>query len=89
MLRESESIAVRPSNFRPDKNVTKKSECGAGRILFSDLVAFVLPGDKPEVWLAERTGKDERTARRWLDGSHAASGGAIGAVLAELLLRLK
>jgi hypothetical protein len=85
---ESESMPLAASNFRPDKNVTKKFDRGGERILFSDLVALAAPGDKPEVWLADRTGHDPRTARRWLADKHRRPEIALAVVLGEIMLRL-
>lgn len=87
-MRESESVFVATSNLRPDKNVTNKSATAERRILFSDLVAIAFPGDKPEVVLAARTGKDPRTARRWLKDQHGRPQIALAVVIGEIMRRL-
>lgn len=86
---ESVQTIGRSSNFRPDKNVTKKSAGGEGRILFSDLVAIASPGEKPEVWLAYHTGRDPRTARRWLRDQHGRPEIALAVVIGEIMRRLE
>lgn len=87
-MRAGESIKVPPSNFGADKNVTNKFGPVDERIPFSDLVAFAIRGDKPEVWLAERTGRDPRTARRWLADQNGRPQIALAVVMGELLRRL-
>lgn len=87
-MRESESISAGSSNFRPDKNVANKSATAEQRISFSSLVAFAFPGDKPEVVLAARTGKDPRTAQRWIANRHRRPDIALAVVIGEIMRRL-
>ncbi|MBN9007280.1 MAG: hypothetical protein J0H40_17925 [Rhizobiales bacterium] len=88
MGRESTARRVRSSNFRGDKSVTKKMRIGADRISFRDLARFAARR-KTEQFLADRTGVDERTAKRWLSGKSRATGTAVSVVVADILSRLE
>jgi len=82
----SNQIAGR-SNFRADKNVRKKIRPWEREIPFKDLVRFASPklADK---YLAELTGADPRTARRWLrDGDGAEK--AMHALTLNILSRVR
>lgn len=84
----SESRRESASNFRADKNVTNKSDTTEQRISFLTLATLAFPGDKPEVELAARTGRDPRTARRWLADQHGRPQIALAVVLGEIIRRL-
>lgn len=83
-----ESISGKRSNFRPDKNVTNKSNPAEQRISFYTLATLAFPGDKPEVAIAMRTGRDPRTVRRWLADQHGRPQIALAVVLGEIIRRL-
>ena len=83
-----ESTISAASNFRPDKNVTNKSSHAERRISFSTLATLAFPGDKPEVVIASRTGRDPRTVRRWLANQHGRPQIALAVVLGEIIRRL-
>lgn len=86
MVESSQPIRL-PSNFRGGKSVTKKIQPPKDRISFRDLAKFAARR-KTERFLSDRTGCDERTAKRWLSGASRAPGNAISAVLADVLGRL-
>ncbi len=85
---ESESISAAPSISAAAIHCTQNFRGAGGAKFFSDLCDLLWP-DKAAFELAQRTGASLRMCRYWLAGSHAPNGRAIGAVLAELLLRLK
>jgi len=86
-LRESSPRELAASNFGADKNVRKKIRPWEREIPFKDLVRFASPrlADK---CLAELTGTDPRTARRWLrDGAGAEK--AMHALTLNILSRVR
>ena len=56
------------------------------RIYFRDLARMAWP-DKTEFWLAEASGVDPRTCRRWLAGDNEPPADILGAVLSEIMRR--
>lgn len=76
-----------PSNFGTDKFVRKNIRTSQRRISFRDLARLASPR-KTEHYLAERTGKDPRSARRWLRGD-AAPASAVYAVMADIFSRIE
>ena len=87
MLRESSEGLALSSNRRADKNVRKKIRPWEREIPFRDFVRFASPklADK---CLAELTGSDPRTARRWLrDGAGAEK--AMHALVVNVLSRIR
>lgn len=84
----SESSAPRraASRLGTDKNVLKKMQPAGKRISFRDLAKLASPR-KTEHFLAEKTGSDPRSARRWLRGERAPAG-AVYAVLADIFSRI-
>lgn len=87
-MHESLRALASASNFRADKNVPNKSVVGERRISFFTLATLAFPGDKPEIDLAARTGRDPRTARRWLTAQHGRPDIALAVVIAEIMRRL-
>ena len=85
---ELETRRVRASNFRGDKSVTKKIRSSGERILFRDLARFA-QRRKTEQFLADRTGSDPRTAKRWLSRKSRAPAQAVYAVLADIFARIE
>jgi hypothetical protein len=83
---ESSARRLAPSNFRTDKYVLKKMRTVGKRISFRDLAKLASPR-KTEHFLAEKTGSDPRSARRWLRGERAPAG-AVYAVLADIFARI-
>lgn len=84
---ESQQRGGAASNFRADKNVRKKIRPWEREIPFRDLVQLASPrlADK---YLAELTGTDPRTARRWLrDGGGAEK--AMHALTVDILSRVR
>lgn len=84
---ESFTGTAAASNFRGDKSVTKKIRVRKDRILFRDLARFARKRNT-EIFLAERTGKDPRTAKRWLSGKSRAPAGAVYAIFGDIFDRL-
>lgn len=76
-----------PSNFRTDKNVRKNIRSVDRRISFRDLARLAAPR-KTEHFLAEKTGSDPRSARRWLRGERAPAN-AVYAVMADIFSRIE
>lgn len=75
-----------PSTFRTDISVLKKIRPSGKRISFRDLAKLASPR-KTEQFLADKTGSDPRSARRWLRGDRAPAG-AVYAVLADIFSRI-
>jgi hypothetical protein len=86
MASESSARIIAASNFQTDKNVRKKTRTLDKRISFRDLAKLASPR-KTEHFLAEKTGSDPRSARRWLRGERAPAG-AVYAVLADIFARI-
>jgi hypothetical protein len=86
MSESSQRVALR-SSFRGGKSVTKKILSPATRISFRDL-AKLAARRKTEQFLSDRTGCDERTAKRWLSGASRAPGEAVYVVLADIFSRI-
>ena len=86
---ESDSKIVRASNWRGDKDVTKKILGPRERISFRDFAKLGFPKNTVSE-LAERTGRDDRTAKRWMSKRYTGSRPAIAdrVVLAEIMRRL-
>ena len=87
MSGESSGRIAPLSNFGADKNVRKKIRPWEREIPFRDFVRFASPklADK---CLAELTGSDPRTARRWLrDGAGAEK--AMHALVVNVLSRIR
>ncbi len=84
---ESNPPIVRTSNFRGGKSVTRNTRPARGRISFRDLAKLASPR-KTEQFLAERTGTDPRTAKRWLSRKSRAPDRAVYAVLADIFGRI-
>lgn len=84
-----ESFARRSpsSNFRTDKYVRKNIRSADRRISFRDLARLAAPR-KTEQFLAERTGSDPRSCRRWLRGERAPAS-AVYAVVADIFARIE
>jgi hypothetical protein len=57
------------------------------RISFSDLAKFAAPC-KTEQFLADATGKDKSTAKRWLKGTSRVPDRAVYAVFADIFARI-
>lgn len=76
-----------PSNFGTDKYVRKNIRPVERRISFRDLARLASPR-KTEQYLAARTGKDPRSARRWLRGDSAPAS-AVYAVMADIFSRIE
>lgn len=75
------------SNSRADKNVRKKIRPWEREIPFRDFVRFASPRLQDK-YLAELTGTDPRTARRWLrDGAGAEK--AMHALTVDILKRIR
>lgn len=55
-------------------------------IAFRDLATLAWP-KKTEFHLADKTGADPRTCRRWLTGENDAQGNALSVVLCEIMRR--
>lgn len=83
---ESRPGGVAPSNRGTDKFVLKKIPVRGKRISFRDLAKLASPR-KTEQFLAEKTGSDPRSARRWLRGERAPAG-AVYAVLSDIFSRI-
>lgn len=75
------------SNLRTDKYVRKNIRTSDRRISLRDLARLAAPR-KTEHYLAERTGKDPRSARRWLRGDTAPAS-AVYAVMADIFSRIR
>lgn len=84
---ESSARRAAASNFRTDKYVRKNIRAADRRISFRDLARLAAPR-KTEQFLAERTGSDARSARRWLRGERAPAS-AIYAVMAHIFSRIE
>jgi len=69
-----------------DRNARKVVHLDSARIRFRDLARFAWP-HKTEFFLAEITGYDPRTCRRWLAEKNEPPACALGAVLAEIMRR--
>jgi hypothetical protein len=85
-MRESRGYTRRLSNRGTDKYVLKKTRPVDGRISFRDLAKLASPR-KTERFLADKTGSDPRSARRWLRGERAPDV-AVYAVLADIFARI-
>jgi hypothetical protein len=87
MSSESSQPIRLPSNFKADKNVRKKIRPWEREIPFRDFVRFASPRLADQC-LAELTGSDPRTARRWLhDGAGAEK--AMHALVVNVLSRIR
>lgn len=69
-----------------DRNVRKVIQLNSARIRFRDLARFAWP-NKTEFFLAELTGVDPRTCRRWLADHNEPPADALGVVLCEIMRR--
>jgi hypothetical protein len=69
-----------------DRNVRKVIQLNSARIQFRDLARFAWP-NKTEFFLAELTGVDPRTCRRWLAEHNEPPADALGVVLCEIMRR--
>jgi hypothetical protein len=58
------------------------------KILFRDLARFAVPR-RAEQFLVKHTGCGRSTAKRWLSGKSRASGDAVCALVADILVRLR
>ena len=87
MSSESKGRSRAPSNARGVILVTQNIRGDGERISFRELARFARK-NKTVAFLAERTGRDQRTAKRWLSKGGRAPDYAIGAVLADILGRL-
>ncbi len=87
-MSESSQRRRAASNFVGGKSVTKKIGLRRDRISFRDLARFAARR-KTEQFLSDRTGCDQRTAKRWLSGASRTPGNAVSAVLADILDRLE
>jgi len=58
------------------------------KIPFGDLARFAVPR-RAERFLIQRTGCGRSTAKRWLSGTSRASGPAVCAIVADILVRLR
>lgn len=74
------------SNARGDKFATQKIRRGEERISFRDLARFVL-GKKATAIVAQRTGKHERTVKRWFARGARVPDHAVTFVIGELIRR--
>lgn len=83
---ESSRYTRRLSNRGTDKYVPKKIRAVDKRISFRDLARLASPR-KTEQFLADKTGSDPRSARRWLRGERAPAE-AVYAVLADIFARI-
>ena len=87
MSSESKNRNRARSNPRGVILVTQNIRGDAERISFRELARFACR-KKTAAFLAERTGRDERTAKRWLSKNGRAPDYAIGAVLADIAARV-
>jgi hypothetical protein len=85
-MSESSARSRAASNFDTDKYVRKNIRAVGKRISFRDLAKLASPR-KTEQFLAEKTGSDARSARRWLRGERAPAG-AVYAILADIFSRI-
>ncbi len=69
-----------------DTSVRKVIQLNSARIRFRDLAKFAWP-HKTEFFLAELTGADPRTCRRWLADHNEPPADALGVVLSEIMRR--
>lgn len=69
-----------------DKNVRRVLQLNAARITFRDLAKLAWP-KKTESALADVSGKDPRTCRRWLADGNEPPADVLGAVLCEIMKR--
>jgi hypothetical protein len=74
------------SSTGTDRNVRKVIQLNNARIQFRDLAKFAWPY-KTEFFLAELTGADPRTCRRWLAEHNEPPADALGVVLCEIMRR--
>jgi hypothetical protein len=75
-----------PNSTGTDKSVRKVVQLNSARIQFRDLAKFAWP-HKTEYFLAELTGADPRTCRRWLADRNEPPADALGVVLCEIMRR--
>src|ERR1700676_901547 len=68
------------------RSVRKVIQLNSARIAFRDLEKFAWP-NKTEFFLAELTGADPRTCRRWLAEHNEPPADALGVVLCEIMRR--
>ena len=92
-MRAVSSTAAVPANENEgqvststDRNVRKVVQLNSARIQFKDLARFAWP-TKTEYFLAELTGVDPRTCRRWLSDQNEPPADALGVVLCEIMRR--
>jgi hypothetical protein len=83
---ESSGAIGQQSNFRGGKSATKYLRPDEERISFRDLAKLAWRR-KPWVPLAERTGKDQRTVKRWLSRGSRAPDLALAVVWSEIMRR--
>lgn len=88
MRGESKRTGAQASNSRGDTFVTKKIRPRGPRIFFRELARFAYRR-KTEHFLAQETGADPRTAKRWLSAKSRAPANAVYAVLADIFSRLE
>lgn len=82
-----ESIDTGNANFRGRKYAPKKIGPVEERISFRDL-AKLAARRKTIAFLVERTGADDSTAKRWLNGKSRVPDTAVYAVLGDIFKRL-
>ncbi|HEY8751635.1 MAG TPA: hypothetical protein VIM11_26875 [Tepidisphaeraceae bacterium] len=75
-----------PISTHADRSVRKVIQISRARIQFRDLARFAWP-HKTEFFLAELTGADPRTCRRWLAEHNEPPADALGVVLCEIMRR--
>lgn len=80
------SVIDGPISTPTDRNVRKVIPIASARIQFRDLARFAWP-KKTEFFLAELTGADPRTCRRWLAEHNEPPADALGVVLGEIMRR--
>lgn len=85
MARNSRRRIKRVSGSRRRKNGARN---GPKKIPFRDLARFAQPR-RTEQFLMQRTGAVRSTAKRWLSGRSRASGDAVCALVADILVRLR
>lgn len=69
-----------------DRNVRPVTRINGQRISFRDLARFAWP-NKTELFLADCTGYDPRTCRRWLADDTEPPADALGVILGEIMRR--
>lgn len=75
-----------PLSTSTDTSVRNVVQLNSARIQFRDLARFAWP-HKTEFFLAELTGVDPRTCRRWLAERNEPPADALGVVLCEIMRR--